>query len=96
MSDRTIEHDLKFLMAVLNWTAKSRDERGGLLLDSNPLRGLRTPAEKNPTRVVLAEEEYQALIGVSGQIDWRFQSRWCSLTRQGQEGVPAAGFSRGR
>ena len=73
VSDRTIEHDLKFLIAVLNWAAKSRDEHGGLRLDSNPLRGLRTPTEKNPTRVVLSEEEYRALLGVSGQVDWRFR-----------------------
>ncbi|MDE2784321.1 MAG: tyrosine-type recombinase/integrase [Gemmatimonadota bacterium] len=72
VSDRTIEHDLKFLIAVLNWAAKSRDERGKLLLPSNPLRGLRTPTEKNPTRVVLSEAEYQALLGVSHQFDWRF------------------------
>ena len=72
VSDRTIEHDLKFLVAVLNWASKSRDERGKLLLASNPLRGLRTPTEKNPTRVVLAEEEYQALLEVSRQVDWRF------------------------
>ena len=72
VSDRTIEHDLKFLIAVLNWAAKSRDERGTLLLASNPLRGLKTPTEKNPTRVVLSEEEYQALLGVSRQVDWRF------------------------
>ena len=73
VSDRTIEHDLKFLIAVLNWAAKSRDERGKLLLTSNPLRGLRTPTEKNPTRVVLSEEEYQALLGVSQEVDWCFR-----------------------
>ena len=72
VSARTIEHDLKFLIAVLNWAAKSRDERGKLLLASNPLRGLRTPTEKNPTRVVLSEEEYQALLRVSRKVDWRF------------------------
>ncbi len=72
VSDRTVEHDLKFLIAVLNWAAKSRDERGRLLLDSNPLKGLRTPTEKNPTRVVLAEEEYRALLKVSRRVDWRF------------------------
>ena len=73
MSDRTIEYDLKFLLAVLNWAAKSRDEHGRLLLDSNPLKGLKTPTEKNPTRVVLTEEEYQVLLKVSCQIDWRFR-----------------------
>ncbi len=72
VSDRTVEYDLKFLIAVLNWAAKSRDERGRLLLESNPLRGLRTPTEKNPTRVVLAEDEYRALLKVSRKVDWRF------------------------
>ena len=62
VSNRTVEYDLKFLIAVFNWAAKSRDERGRLLLDSNPLKGLKTPTEKNPTRVVLSEEEYQALL----------------------------------
>ena len=67
-----IEWDLTFLMAVLNWAARSRDEQGRLLLDRNPLKGLRKPKAKNPTRVVLTEEEYQALLGVSRQVDWRF------------------------
>ena len=73
VSDRTIEYDLKFLIAVLNWAAKVRDEHGRLLLDSNPLKGLKAPKEKNPVRVVLAEEEYQVLLKVSCQIDWRFR-----------------------
>ena len=73
VSDRTIEQDLKLLLAILNWAAKSRDEHGRLLLDSNPLKGLKTPKEKNPTRVVLVEEEYLALLEVSRQVDWRFR-----------------------
>ncbi len=73
VSNRTVECDLRFLIAVLNWAAKSRDEQGRLLLDSNPLRGLKTPKEKNPTRVVLSEEEYQAMLGISRQVDWRFR-----------------------
>ena len=73
VSDRTIEYDLKFLIAVFNWAAKSRDEHGRLLLDSNPLKGLKTPTEKNPVRVVLSEEEYQALLEVSRPVDWRFR-----------------------
>ncbi|WP_420449230.1 tyrosine-type recombinase/integrase [Candidatus Palauibacter sp.] len=72
VSNRTIEFDLQFLIAVLNWAAKSRDEEGRLLLERNPLKGLRKPREKNPTRVVLSEEEYQAMLGVSRQVDWRF------------------------
>ncbi len=73
VSDRMVECDLKFLIAVLNWAARSRDDRGRLLLDRNPLRGLRKPTEKNPTRVVLAEEEYRALLKVSCRMDWRFR-----------------------
>ena len=73
VSDRTIEHDLKFLIAVLNWAARSRDEQGRLLLDRNPLKGLRKPTEKNPTRVVLAEEEYRAILKASIRVDWRFR-----------------------
>ena len=72
VGDRMIEWDLTFLMAVLNWAARSRDEQGRLLLDRNPLKGLRKPVEKNPNRVVLTEEEYQALLGVSRRLDWRF------------------------
>jgi len=72
-ANRTIQKDLKFLIAVLNWAARSKDEQGRLLLHRNPLRGLRTPSEKNPTRVVLAEEEYRALLKVSCRVDWRFR-----------------------
>ncbi len=75
------------------------DEQGRLLLDRNPLRGLRTPTEKNPTRVVLTEQEYRALLKVSRRVDWRFhvalvhetghrigsirQLRWCDIDFEG-------------
>ncbi|MCY3611561.1 MAG: site-specific integrase [Gemmatimonadetes bacterium] len=72
VGNRTLEWDLTFLMAVLNWAARSRDDQGRLLLDRNPLKGLKKPVEKNPTRVVLTEEEYQAMLGVSRKLDWRF------------------------
>ncbi|MCY4399088.1 MAG: tyrosine-type recombinase/integrase [Gemmatimonadetes bacterium] len=73
MGNRTIEWDLTFLMAVLNWAVRSRDEHGRPLLDRNPLKGLRKPRAKNPTRVVLTEEEYRALLKVSRRVDWRFR-----------------------
>ena len=72
-ADRTIQQDLKLLLAILNWAAKSRDEEGRLLLESNPLRGLKTPTEKNPNRVVLTQAEYEALLLVSLTVDWRFR-----------------------
>ena len=73
VSDRTIERDLRFLLAVLNWAARSRDEEGRLLLEANPLRGVRPPREKNPNRVLLAAAEYEALLEVSLETDWRFR-----------------------
>ena len=73
VSNRTIERDLRFLLAVLNWAAKSRDEEGRLLLDANPLRGLKLPREKNPARVLLTHAEYEALLEVSLVMDWRFR-----------------------
>ena len=73
VGNRTVEYDLKFLMAVLNWAERSRDEQGRLLLDRNPLKGLTKPTEKNPARVVLTEDEYQAMLKASWQVGWRFR-----------------------
>ena len=72
VGNRTIAWDLTFLMAVLNWAARSRDEQGRPLLDRNPFTGLRKPREKNPKRVVLTQQEYEALLKVSRQVGWRF------------------------
>ena len=73
VSNRMIECDLRFLVAILNWATKSRDEQGRLLLESNPVRGLMMPKQKNPLRVVLTDEEYRALLKVSRRVDWRFR-----------------------
>ena len=59
-------------MTVLNWAARSQDQEGNLLLDSNPLKGLRKPREKHRNRVVLTEDEYRALLKVSRHVRWRF------------------------
>ena len=64
---------MKFLLAVLNWAARPRDEEGRLLLESNPLRGLKTPKQKNPARVLLADAEYEAMLKASVLMDWRFR-----------------------
>lgn len=31
------------------------------------------PKEKNPARVLLADAEYEALLNVAGDIDWRYR-----------------------
>ena len=73
VSNRTVERDLRFLLAILNWAARSRDREGRLLLRSNPLKGLRVPREKNPNRVLLTQAEYEAMLEVSREMDWRFR-----------------------
>ncbi len=52
---------------------------GRLLLRSNLLRGLRLPRENNPNRVLLTQAEYEALLEVSVEMDWR--SRHALLQR---------------
>ena len=43
------------------------------MLERNPLKGLRKPTGKNPTGVVLTEEEYRVLLKASSRVDWRFR-----------------------
>ena len=71
-----IEWDLTFLMAVLNWAARSKDEHGP------PAPRLRNPAEeasgsrgrRTPTGSLLTRgRSTEALLeGVGGRSDWRF------------------------
>ena len=74
VSNQTIELDLNFLLTVINRAMTFRDEDGRLLLDANPLRGLKTPKERHAARVVLSEEEaYEAPLGAYRRVDWRFR-----------------------
>lgn len=72
VGDRTIERDLRFLMAVFNWATMAGDGRAGVLLDRNPFKGYKAPKEKNPRRVSISNDEYRAMLSVSQRIDWRF------------------------
>lgn len=72
VSDRTIERDLRFLMAVFNWATMAGDGRAGVLLERNPFKGYRAPKEKNPRRVSMSNDEYVAMLSISQGIDWRF------------------------
>ncbi len=61
------------VMQLPYWATKSTDEEGSLFLESNPLRGLKLPKEQNPRRVLLTHAEYEALLRVAGEVDWRFR-----------------------
>ena len=69
---RTVQRDLKWLLAVLNWATVAGDGRGNALLERNPLRGLALPREKNPARPTISQERYIAMLQVAADIDWRF------------------------
>ena len=70
---RTVQRDLRFLLGVLNWAVLRGNGRGGTLLERNPLKGLKLPREKNPRRVTLTKEEYDSLLKIADQVDWRFK-----------------------
>ncbi len=72
VGDRQVEHDLKFLMAVLNWAVTCANTHGKPLLDRNPLKGLPYPKETAPKRPVMTLAQYESLLEVSGEIDQRF------------------------
>jgi len=67
-----IEQDLRLLNAVFNWATVARDDRREALLDRNPLHGFKVPREKNPLRVIVTDEEYEMLVSVAKDVDWRF------------------------
>jgi len=58
---RTIQYELKTLMAALNWAITVRDDRGAVLLDRNPLKGLPFPSESSPRRAVFSDEQFDGL-----------------------------------
>lgn len=68
VGNRTVERDLRFLLAVLNWASANE------WLPKNPLRALEPPKEQNPKRPVLTKDDYRRLVetaeGVGG---WRFR-----------------------
>ena len=44
-----------------------------MLLDRNPFKGLVLPKEASPNRPVVSQDQYDAMLTVAGQIDWRFE-----------------------
>ena len=74
VGNRQIEYDLKFLIAVFNWAINAGNQDGGSLLDRNPFSGFRLPREESPNRVMLVQEDYEAMLSVADRVDWRFRA----------------------
>lgn len=72
VGSRVIAYDLKWLLAVLNWATLAGNDRGGMLLDRNSLRGLKLPKEENPKRPLLLQDRYEAVLRVADKVDPRF------------------------
>lgn len=70
---RTVEYDLRFLLAVLRWATQTRGADGQFLLQANPLRGLTPPREPSPKRPIVTDKQYTALLAKASDIDWRFR-----------------------
>ena len=67
VSPRTVEQDLRFLLAVLNWGIRWRTETGYLLAE-NACRGYPLPKELNPRRPIATEERVNAIHSVAAQV----------------------------
>lgn len=68
VGDRTVEADLRWLKAVLNWGANWRVEGGGYLLSENPVRGYPIPTEKNPRRPVASHDRLEKVLDAARQL----------------------------
>ena len=69
---RTVAADLVALHTAVNWATRQRERRHGRpLLEFNPLRGVKLPAEKNPKRPVETYDRYLKLMEVAKEVDWR-------------------------
>jgi hypothetical protein len=66
--DRTVEADLRWLLATLNWASRWQDPNGRYLLAENPARGFHVPREKNPRRPVATRDQYETLRRVSDRV----------------------------
>ena len=78
IGDRQIEYDLRFLWAVLNWATKNGDDQGILFLARNPLaqfvQARDWPRERNPERPSLSTEQYERMVEVAPEVEWRFHA----------------------
>src|SRR5438876_3310819 len=71
--NRTIDYDLEFLQAVINWATTAGDGNGGLLLVRNPLKRMPRPKDDDPRRPLLTDEQYEAHVRASREVSPLFE-----------------------
>jgi len=67
--NRTVEQDLRLLLAVFNWALVVRDANGKRLLTENPFAGFTVPHEENPRRPILTQDEYEKLLAAAPTVN---------------------------
>lgn len=72
VGSRVIAYDLKWLIAVFNWATLAGDGKSGMLLDRNPLRGLKVPKKESPKRPIMFQDRYDAMLAVAERVEPRF------------------------
>ena len=65
---RTVAISLKTLRQVCRWGSTCRRADGSFLVSHDPTRGLNAPTEKNPTRPLIDDTEYEALIEAADSV----------------------------
>ncbi|MCH8938668.1 MAG: hypothetical protein IH966_04525, partial [Gemmatimonadetes bacterium] len=65
---RTVAISLKTLRQVCRWGSTCRRADGSFLLSHDPTRGLTAPTEKNPTRPLIDDTEYEAMIEAADSV----------------------------
>jgi integrase len=67
--NRTVEQDLRLLLAVFNWALVVRDANGTRVLTENPFAGFTVPHEENPRRPILTHDEYEKLLAAAPSVN---------------------------
>jgi integrase len=71
--ERPVQKSLAFLRAVCRWATNFRDEKGRLLLESDPTPGFDIPEEKNPKRPVATHDRVEAIREVYRKVTMRIE-----------------------
>jgi len=65
---RTVQKDLRLLLAVFNWATVVRKADGKRLLTENPFGGFSVPREENPRRPILTHDDFEKLLAVAPSV----------------------------
>lgn len=67
--NRSIEQDLRLLLAVFNWASVVRRQDGTRLVSDNPFAGFPMPREENANRPVLTHDEFEAMLAAAPAVN---------------------------